>query len=428
MDDVREHALANGLAVLTREVHTAPIATFFIWYRVGARDEPEGMSGASHWVEHMMFKRTQRLAPGDIGRMVEGVGGTFNAFTYEDATAYHETLPAEHLDLALEIESDRMLNAVFDPDDVEAERTVIISEREGHEASPMFRLMEAVESTAFKVHPYGHGVIGSKADLRSMTRDDLFGHYQRHYGPGNAVIVAVGDFDTDDLLGRIDEHFGGFPGASPLPSPAEREPAQDAERRVEVHHPGPFPVLMLCHHTPERAHEDCAPLLVLNALLSGPPSGPFGGGGTLRTSRLYQRFVASGIAASVGADVGVNIDPSLHRVVVILHPGGEPAPIEEAVLDEIQRLHDEAPSQAELDRVIRQTYAKRAIALESVTAQAVQLGMLEMASNWRLAQTLTDDLRQVTPADVQRVARTYLREASRVTGWFLPAAANGAAA
>lgn len=428
MDDVREHALANGLAVLTREVRTAPIATFFIWYRVGARDEPQGMSGASHWVEHMMFKRTQKLAPGDIGRMVEGVGGTFNAFTYEDATAYHETLPAEHLDLALEIESDRMLNAVFDPDDVEAERTVIISEREGHEASPMFRLMEAVESTAFKVHPYGHGVIGSKTDLRSMTRDDLFCHYQRHYGPGNAVIVAVGDFDTADLLRRIEQRFGGFAGSSRPLSPAEREPAQDEARRVEVHHPGPFPVLMLCHHTPERTHADCAPLLVLNALLSGPPSGPFGGGGTLRTSRLYQRFVASGIAASAGADVGVNIDPSLHRVVVILHPGGAPEPIEEAVLDEVRRLHDEAPRQAELDRVVRQTYAKRAIALESVTAQAVQLGMLEMAASWRLAQTLTDDLRRVTPADVQRVARTYLREPARVTGWFLPAAANGAAA
>ena len=428
MDDVREHALANGLAVLTREVRTAPIATFFIWYRVGARDEPQGMSGASHWVEHMMFKRTQKLAPGDIGRMVEGVGGTFNAFTYEDATAYHETLPAEHLDLALEIEADRMLNAVFDPDDVEAERTVIMSEREGHEASPMFRLMEAVESTAFTVHPYGHGVIGSKADLRSMTRDDLFGHYRRHYGPNRAVIVAVGDFATDDLLNRVDQQFGGFPASCAPPAEAEREPAQDEARRVEVHHPGPFPVLMLCHHTPERTHADCASLLVLNALLSGPPSGPVGGGGTLRTSRLYQRFVASGAAASVGADVGVNIDPSLHRVVVILHPGGAPEPIEEAVLDEVQRLHDEAPSQAELDRVVRQTYAKRAIALESVTAQAVQLGMLEMAASWRMAQTLTDDLRRVTPADVQRVARTYLREPARVTGWFLPAAANGAAA
>jgi zinc protease len=428
MDDVREHTLANGLAVLTREVHTAPIAAFFVWYRVGARDEPHGMSGASHWVEHMMFKRTQRLAPGDIGRMVEGVGGTFNAFTYEDATAYHETLPAEHLDLAMEIESDRMLNAVFDPEDVEAERTVIISEREGHEASPMFRLMEAVEAEAFRVHPYAHGVIGSKADLRSMTRDDLFGHYQQHYGPSNAVISAIGDFATDDLLNRIDDHFGGLPASSPPASPAEREPPQAEARRVEVHHPGPFPVLMLCHHIPERAHADCAPLLVLNSLLSGPPSGPFGGGGTLRTSRLYQRFIASGIAASVGADVGVNIDPSLHRILVVLHPGGAPESIERAVEEEIQRLHDEAPSEAELDRVVRQTRAKRAITLESVTAQAVQLGMLEIAASWRLAQTLTDDLRRVTPADVQRVARTYLREPARVTGWFLPAAANGAAA
>ena len=167
---------------------------------------------------------------------------------------------------------------------------------------------------------------------------------------------------------------------------------------------------------------------MLNSLLSGPPSGPFGGGGTLRTSRLYQRFIASGMAASVGADVGVNIDPSLHRILVVLHPGGAPESIERAVEEEIQRLHDEAPSEGELDRVIRQTRAKRAITLESVTAQAVQLGMLEMAASWRLAQTLTDDLRRVTPADVQRVARTYLREPARVTGWFLPAAANGAAA
>ena len=261
-----------------------------------------------------------------------------------------------------------------------------------------------------------------------MTRDDLFGHYRRYYGPSNAVIVAVGDFLTDDLLNRIESHFGDKPAGRPASSLAGREPPQKEARRVEVRHPGPFPVLMLCHHTPERTHADCAPLLVLNALLSGPPSGPFGGGGTLRTSRLYQRFVASGVAASAGADVGVNIDPSLHRVVVILHPGGEPEPIEEAVLDEIQRLHDEAPSQEELDRVVRQTRAKRAIALESVTAQAVQLGMLEMAASWRLTQTLTDDLQRVTPADVQRVAQTYLCEPARVTGWFLPAAANGSAA
>jgi len=169
-----------------------------------------------------------------------------------------------------------------------------------------------------------------------MMRDDLFGHYQQHYGPSNAVIVAVGNFATDDLLRRIEGHFGDKPACSSPASLAEREPPQAEARRVALHHPGPFPVLMLGHHVPERAHADCAALLVLNALLSGPPSGPFGGGGTLRTSRLYQRFVASGIAASVGADVGVNIDPSLPRILVVLHPGGAPEPIQQSVLDELQ--------------------------------------------------------------------------------------------
>ncbi len=428
VDDVREHGLANGLAVLTREVRTAPIVTFFVWYRVGARNEPAGMSGASHWVEHMMFKRTERLAPGDIGRMVEGVGGTFNAFTYEDATAYHETLPVEHVDLALAIESDRMANAVFDPGDVESERTVIISEREGNEASPMFLLMEALEAEAFRVHPYGHGVIGSKADLRAMSRDDLFEHYRRYYGPNNAVVVMVGDIAADDALARVERSFGGLPAIEPPPPMAVREPRQRAARRVEVRHPGPFPMLALCHHVPERAHADYAALLVLNALLSGPPSGPFGGGGTLHTSRLYRRFVASGLAAAVHADVGSNIDPALHRILVVLKPGGAPDPVEAAVLDEVRRLHDEAPGEDELARVIRQTRAKRAIALESVTAQAVQLGMLEMCAGWRRALTLADDMQRVTPADVQRAARTYLCEPQRVTGWFLPAAGPGAAA
>lgn len=425
MDDVREHSLDNGLAVVTRELHTAPIAAFFVWYRVGARNELAGLSGASHWVEHMMFKRTERLAPGDVGRIIEGVGGTFNAFTYEDATAYHATLPAEHLELAIDIESDRMVNAVFAPDDVESERSVIISEREGNEASPLFLLMEAIEAAAFTTHPYGHGVIGSKADLRSMSRDDLYGHYQRYYGPNNAVVVAVGDFDTEHLYKHVNQHFGKLEPVV-LPAPLSvQEPAQEASRRVEVHHPGPFPILMMCHHIPERDHPDHAALLMLNSLLSGPPSGPFGGGSTLRTSRLYQRFVASGLVASASADTGSNIDPTLHRVLIVLKPDGSPKAIEAAVEDEIQKLHDEPPQAEELARVVRQTRAKRAIMLESVTAQALQLGMLEMVGRWRLAATLTDELAAVTPAEVQRVARTYLRPSSRVTGWFLPDNGNG---
>jgi zinc protease len=425
MDEVREHTFANGLKILTREVHTSPIAAFFVWYRVGARNEGAGLSGASHWVEHMMFKRTERLAPGDVGRIIEGVGGTFNAFTYEDATAYHATLPAAHLDRALEIESDRMINAVFDPSDVDAERSVIISEREGNEASPVFRLMEALEATAFTVHPYGHGVIGSKADLRSMSRDDLYNHYKSYYAPNNAVVVAIGDFETTHLYQKLERCFGDLSATDLPPSLDVKEPPQEEARRIEVRHPGPFPILMMCHHIPERDHPDYAALLVMNSLLSGPPSGPFGGGATLRTSRLYQRFVASGLAASVSADTGSNIDPSLHRILLVLKPDSEPDPLERAVEDEIHRLHEQPPNTDELARVVRQTRAKRAIMLESVTSQALTIGMLEMASSWHLAATLTDELCAVTPRDVQRVARKYLHESARVTGWFLPSTTDG---
>ena len=425
MNAVTEHTLANGLKVVAREARTVPLVSLFVWYRVGARNEPEGLSGASHWVEHMLFKRTGKLEPGDVGRLVTGVGGTWNGFTTEDTTAYFETVPADHIDIPLDIESDRMVNAVFDPDDVASERTVIISEREGSEASPMFLLSEAVEEEAFRIHPYGHGVIGSKADLNSMTRDDLHGYYRRHYGPNNAVIVAVGDFQTDAMVDRIDAAFGAIDPVDVPPPLDVREPPQQAERRVEVRHPGPFPILNLSHRVPEAVHDDFFPLFVLDALLSGPKSGPFGGGATVRTSRLYQRFVASGMAASAASDLGVNIDPSLHRILVILKPGGDPEPIEAAVLEEVQRLIDEPPSDDELARVIRQARARQAISLESVTAQAIWLGFLEMTGSWRTSRTFVERVSAVRPADVQRVAATYFGPDNRVTGWFVPASDDG---
>ena len=420
MNDVAEHTLPNGLKIVTRESHAVPLVSFFLWYRVGARNEPDGMSGASHWVEHMLFKRTEKLNPGDIGRLVTGVGGTWNGFTTEDTTAYFETVPADEVHLPLEIESDRMANAVFDPDDVASERTVIISEREGHESEPMFLLTEAIEAEAFRVHPYGHGVIGSKADLNSMTRDDLYDYYRRFYAPNNALAVAVGDFETAAMVERIEQSFGAIPTVDLPPPPDAREPAQIEERRVDVQHPGPFPTVIVCHHVPELAHADAFPLMVLDALLSGPKSGGFGGGGVVRTSRLYRRFVASGLAASAGSDLGLNIDPTLHRIVVMLKPGGDPDSIERAVLEEIDKLVDRPPEPDEVARSIRQARAKQAIALESVTSQALWLGLLDMAASWRLALEFTDRLSAVTPDDVQRVARRYLTTTNRVTGRFIP--------
>src|SRR5215204_1633553 len=184
-----ETRLSNGLGVLLQEDHSAPIASIWTWYRVGSRNELPGKTGISHWVEHMQFKGTPRLEKGQIFRDVSRVGGTLNALTSHDWTAYFETLPVGEIGLSLRIESDRMINSLYAPDEVESERTVILSERQGAVNNPGYVLYEEVAGSALRAHPYRHTVIGYESDLRQISRDDLFAHYQRFYHPANAFIV-----------------------------------------------------------------------------------------------------------------------------------------------------------------------------------------------------------------------------------------------
>ena len=231
------HSLPNGLTVITKEMHSAPVVSFWVWYRVGARNEHVGITGISHWVEHMMFKGTPTMGKGQMDIMVAENGGTFNAFTSNDWTAYFETLPADRLDLGIRIESDRMVNSLFDPGEVASERTVIISEREGTENEPDRMLGEEISAAAFKVHPYGHSIIGWKSDLRTMTRDDLYNHYKTYYAPNNATVVVVGDFETADVLAKVEAAFGGYAASEDIPMVRAIEPDQKGERRVRVEHP-----------------------------------------------------------------------------------------------------------------------------------------------------------------------------------------------
>ena len=208
---VREHRLENGLLLLTREVRHAPIVSFYVWYRVGSRNELPGVTGVSHWAEHMVFKGTKRFPKGTADKLVAQHGGVRNGFTWLDYTAYYQTLPAANMRLGVEIEADRMANSVFDAQEVASERGVIISEREGNENHPGFYLTEELSAAAFKVHPYGQPVVGFKSDLREITRDDLWNHYQTYYAPNNAVAVAVGDFDTNALVDLVQTEFGAIP-------------------------------------------------------------------------------------------------------------------------------------------------------------------------------------------------------------------------
>ncbi|GAB4526703.1 MAG: hypothetical protein Kow0063_01180 [Anaerolineae bacterium] len=421
-NQVVEFQLDNGLKVLLKPVHSAPVASNWIWYRVGARNEVPGKTGISHWVEHMMFKGTPTFPKGSIMRLVNKSGGVLNGFTSYDYTAYFETLPADRLDLGLRIEADRMANSVFDPEEVEAERTVIISEREGSENSPNFLLREELMALAFRAHPYGHQVIGWKEDLRQISHQDLWDHYKTYYGPHNAVLVIVGDIDTSATWARVQELFAPIPAGPPPPPVSVIEPAQTGERRVVVRQPGTAQYFQAAFHVPEASHPDSFALTMLDAVLAGASPMTFGGGATPthRSARLYKALVETELATRAGCGYSPSINPGLFHFYATVREGRSLEEVEAAMWAEVGRIQDEPVSQEELTKAQKQARAQFAYALESVTNQSLWLGLMEVVDSYTRFHTFLDDLAAVTAADVQRVAQTYLTETNRSVGWFVP--------
>ena len=423
----RVTTLPNGLTILTREMHSAPIATFWVWYGVGARNETPGITGISHWVEHMLFKATPKLGAGEIFRLVNKNGGTLNGFTSLDYTAYYETLPADRVDLAIAIESDRMVNARFDPDEVASERTVIISEKQGGENSPGTHLRETTVAAAFRIHPYRQGVIGYLSDLQSITRDDLYEHYRTYYAPNNATVVAVGDFQTDELIARIEAAFGAIPRGGTIPTVRPVEPIQEGERRVTVRRPGPLPQFLAAYHAPPIGSPDVFPLMVLDAILSGAGSlGMSGGGANLgRSSRLYRALVETELASGASSGFGLMRDPYLFSLSAGLRPNVALEEVERVAFAQVDRLRDEPVNDEELARALKGLRAQFAYASEGVTSIAYWLGSLSMIHTHTLYDQLMDRFTAVTAADVQRVARQYLAPDNRTVGHFVPSAEGG---
>lgn len=422
----QRHRLPNGLTVITRESHSAPVVSFWIWYRVGVRNEHAGITGISHWVEHMLFKGTPNMPAGTVHGLVAANGGVLNGQTWDDYTAYYETLPSDRWELSLRIEADRIINARFDPDEVASERTVIISEREGHENNPDFNLGEEVGAVAFKIHPYGVSTIGWKCDLQTMTRDDLYHHYKTYYAPNNAIIVAVGDFDTADLLRRVEEAFGAIPANPTIPPVRAVETPQHGERRVIWRQPGSNPSLQMVFHAPAATHADIYPLMVADGLLSGAKALGFGSAGLGRSARLYRALVVPEIATSAGSYFRLTRDPHLFSFGASARPGQDAEPalrrIEDALLAEIEKLATTPPPAAEVEKAIRQTRAQFVYTGESVSNLGYILGYLEIVGSADLYATFLDHLAAVTPADVQRVVAQYLTADNRTVGWYIPTA------
>jgi zinc protease len=413
--------LSNGLIVLLKEVHTSPIISQWIWYRVGSRDEVPGMTGASHWVEHMMFKGTPDFPLGALDKAISREGGYLNAFTFLDWTSYFETLPADKIDLALRLEADRMFNSLFDPNEVNSERTVVISERQGSENEPLFRLSEEVQSAAFRVHPYHHEIIGDLTDLYSMQRDDLYRHYRTYYNPNNAVLSIAGDFTTQTMLERIRELYEPLPAGPQIPRLVRAEPTQAGERRVAVEGPGETIYLQISYKAPAAQAADFFALNILDSLLTGPTNlNMFGGGVTNKTSRLYKALVEKELAISVNGSLQATIDPYLYTTVITVHPKHTASECIEVMEAEIKQLKDAPPPTVELERALKQARAIFAYASESVSNQAFWLGFAEMFDTVDWFTTYLERLEAVTPEDVQRLAQTCLRQQNRTLGVYLP--------
>ena len=423
---IERFLLDNGMTILIKEMHHAPIASFWIWYRVGSGDERPGITGISHWVEHMLFKGTPRFPKGEIDRQVARLGGVSNGMTWLDFTTYLETLPSHEIDLAFQIEADRMVNTLFEPDEVEAERTVIISERQGSENDPDFLLDEEVKAAAFRIHPYRHNTVGDLCDLERISRKDLLQHYRTYYTPNNAVAVLVGDVDTQRALGRLQELFGPIPHGPPIPITRRPEPAQRGERRIVREGEGTVAYLQVSYHVPGTDSADLLPLLVMDAALTGPTHMSFsGGGGTNRSSRLYRAVVETELASSVAGSLAPTREPytyDLHATVRTQHTLQE---VEDALLAQLDDMAQGSITEAELGKALKQSKAQFAYATERMTNQAYWLGWTEAIDSCQWFESYIQRLMEVTADDVHRVAQAYLRPANRTVGWYVPQDGTG---
>lgn len=424
---VQDTMLENGLKILLVEHRLAPITSVWIWYRVGSRNESPGITGISHWTEHMCFKGGKEFGKGEIFKAVSRVGGYNNGMTSTDFTVYFETVPAAYAELALRIEADRMTNARFDPQEVEAERTVIISEREGAENFPQFLLQEELALMAYRVHPYRWSVIGWKSDLKAITREDLWNYYKTYYAPNNAVLVIVGDFETEQMLQEVQRYFGAFSGHFINREVRSQEPPQEGERRFVLQRPGTTSYIAMAYHIPQAGHPDEPALRVLTSILSGTGAiawlAPSAGG--WKTSRLYRALVETELATEAACTlIPAQIDPGLGYFQATVRTGVAPERVEEALLNVIEEACTAPPSEEELERAKTQIRAAAAYAGESATGLASLLGRAEMTGSYRAIFELLPQVEAVTAEDVWRVAQTYLQPSNRTIGVFMPTDAS----
>jgi zinc protease len=421
---LRSATLDNGLKVLVREEHTAPLASVWCWYKVGSKDEPPGLTGVSHWVEHMNFKGTTNIPRDQVKGIIEQFGGAWNGYTWIDQTTYLETATRDALDRMLFIEAERMARCLYHPDDCESERTVIISELQGGENDPDQLLDQELTATAFKAHPYGHPTIGWLPDLQTMTREDLHGYYRKYYIPNNATLVIVGDVEPDDVMRRVESHFAGIP-EGPEPGRLRTiEPEQSGERRLTIRKEGTAAYLKIACHAPAVSDPLFLPALLLDAVLTGAKGlnlwSSFRVPPPQRRARVYRALVERGLASSVSGALLPTAQPFLYTVSATATDGIALASIEEALVEELERVRRDAVTPAELDKAKSQLQAQLVFDDDSITNIAHQIGYFETIASADLFTGIAPRINLVSLDQVADAARALFAASNRTVGWFEP--------
>lgn len=418
-EGIKEYRLKNGLKILLKEDHSAPVVSFMVVYRVGSRNEAVGHTGATHFLEHMMFKGTKKFNPADNTGVMEifgKVGGLLNATTWLDRTNYFECVGSEYLELCIQVEADRMRNLNLREEDRESEMRVVLNEFSRSENNPASVLGRELMAVAFREHPYHHPTIGWWSDVANVPMEKLKEFYDQYYWPNNATVIAVGDFTPDNALKLIHKHFGKIKSSpKPIPTMYTQEPPQEGERRFEIRRAGDLPRMEIGYHTPEATHPDIYALDALHSIL---------GDSSKRSSRLYKRLIETGLVTDTSASVIPFRDPSLFSVDAVLAPGKTFAEVEQVIYEELERLANEPVDEEELNRI--KAANRKGTILGSADPQvfANMLCSAESCADWTWLINYDKHFDALTPADIQRVARTYFRKTNRTVGHFIPLTAE----
>ena len=410
--EVKTHTLENGMKILVQEDHSIPNVAMYIFYRIGSRNERPGTTGLSHYFEHMMFNGAKKYGPGEFDRVMEGAGGSNNAYTNRDLTVYQDRFPSSAMEVIFDLEADRIRDLRFDPKIIESERGVVANERRlGVDNNNFGLLDEQLWATAFIAHPYQWPVVGWMVDIENWSMKDLRQHFQMGYSPSNATMVVVGAVSAQRVFDLARQYIQPIPSHASPPLVTTQEPEQMGERRVEVRKFAQLPLLMIAHRVPPSRHADTYPLRVLSAIL-------FRG----QSSRMYQRLVDKDqLALFVQGRASFSFDPTLFAITARPRPEVEAAAVGKAIYDELQRVQEQTISEQELQKAKNILLADFYREMKTINGKADAIGNFEVYfGDYRKLFSAAQDLEKVSLEDVQRVARSYFHSKNRTVATLVP--------